>query len=235
MTLRAPLVVLIILGSPLSVRAEPGVPTLLLQVAAVPDTTFRHRAHVDVACTECHAMQSQHGSSLVGDVSDCRSCHHTAERVAKDCAACHVVNDMKEEVHTVQRTFALTVHEDPFDRGIPFTHLAHEGRTCAECHARGPTLSVPDLDCQSCHEEHHEPTVAGCMSCHEEPPEDAHPLKLHQTCSGSGCHVEAPVEAAPRTRVGCLWCHREQADHQPQGDCATCHSLPASPPAGRGG
>ena len=109
---------------------------------------------------ECHGMQSQHGTSLVEDVSDCRSCHHTEERVDDDCAECHLVDDMKEEIHIVQRTFVLTVTDDPSDRDLPFTHVAHEERECAECHAEGPSLAVPDLDCQSCHEEHHEATVS---------------------------------------------------------------------------
>jgi len=222
-----------VLGSPLALRAETGV-LLTVQVAAVADTTFQHASHGDVVCMECHGMQSQHGTSLVEDVSDCRSCHHTEERVDDDCAECHLVDDMKEEVHTLQRTFVLSVNDDPSDRDLPFTHVAHEERECAECHAEGPSLAVPDLDCQTCHEEHHEATVTGCMNCHEEPPDDAHTLELHETCSGSGCHVESPVENSPRTRVGCLWCHEEQADHEEEGDCATCHFLPA-PLAATGG
>ena len=200
---------------------------LPVQTAGVADTTFLHAKHRDVLCMECHAMQSRHGASLVEDVSDCRSCHHTETRVAEECAGCHLADDMKEVVHRLQRTFTLTVNENPSDRELSFKHADHEARECVECHTEGPSLSVPDLDCQSCHEEHHAETTSGCMSCHQKPPEDAHKIALHETCSGSKCHLESPIQTSPRTRVGCLWCHEDKTDHHPEAECATCHFLPA--------
>ena len=196
------------------------------QAAPVTDTTFRHAKHQEMECRECHEMQPTHGAFLIQDVSDCRSCHHTKERVDYDCAECHAVADMREVVYRVQRTFTLTVGDDPSDRELSFKHADHEERECAECHEEGPSYSVPELDCQSCHEEHHAITTSRCTSCHQEPPEGAHPLAVHQTCSGSGCHQESPIESSPRSRVGCLWCHEDMADHEkPEEECTECHSL----------
>lgn len=234
MTVRALLFGLAVLGSPLALTADLGA-LLPVQVEVVADTTFDHAKHVDVGCTDCHVMRIEHGALVDHGVSDCEGCHHTAERAKDDCAACHLVDDMKEEVFTIQRTFAFSVSEDSIDREIPFTHVTHEERECVDCHAEGPSLAVPDLDCQGCHEEHHAETVSGCMGCHEQPPDDAHTAELHVSCSGSGCHEESPVEASPRTRVGCLWCHEEQVDHEPEENCAGCHFMPEKLAGGGGG
>jgi hypothetical protein len=99
-----------------------------------------------------------------------------------------------------------------------------------QCHDDGPTLAVPDLDCQSCHEEHHSVSVTGCLSCHEEPPSEAHALVVHSTCSGAGCHETVPVGSAPRNRVGCLWCHQELTEHEPETECVSCHLMPPPRP-----
>lgn len=220
--MRVLLLSLTLLGWPLASGAEMARPRSG-QVAPVPDTTFRHDTHEGVACLECHQMTSTHGAYLVHDISDCQSCHHAPERVDEGCAACHVAAEMQDVVHTIRRTFTLSVRDAPYDREISFKHLDHEERECTECHADGPSLALPQLDCQGCHEEHHAETASGCMSCHREPPEDAHTLAVHQTCSGSGCHQESPVQTPPGRRTGCLWCHEEQVDHEPEGECADCH------------
>ena len=203
-------------------------------LAHAPDTTFRHALHSDFTCLDCHAMQPAHGVRLVRNVADCRACHHVRERVDLDCQACHTAAEFRNVAYPVRRALDLSIHEAPVVREIPFQHADHEDRACAECHTEGPSFAVPTLDCQSCHEEHHEPTSSGCLNCHEEPADDAHTLEVHQSCSGSGCHVNPPFSASPRTRVGCLWCHQEQADHEPQGECVDCHALavPTSPLAG---
>lgn len=229
LTARIILVGLILFAWPTTTEAE-TVAQAPVQATGVADTTFLHAKHGEVVCMECHAMQSRHGASLVAEVSDCRSCHHTETPVAEDCAGCHLVADMKRVIHRVQRTFTLTVNETPSDRELPFTHAPHGERECVECHTEGPSLSVPELDCQSCHEDHHAETTSGCMSCHWDPPADAHEISLHETCSGSGCHVQSPVELSPRTRFGCLWCHEDQTDHQLEKECVTCHFLPAPLP-----
>ena len=106
----------------------------------------------------------------------------------------------------------------------------HGDLQCVQCHADGPSLAVPDLDCQSCHEEHHSVSVSGCLGCHREPASEVHELVVHSTCAGSGCHEDVPVGSAPRNRTGCLWCHQEEAEHEPEGECVACHLMPAPRP-----
>jgi len=216
-------------GWPPSIGAEMS-PLPAAPVAQVRDTTFRHGKHDGVECLECHSMESSHGAQRIQDVSDCRACHHTEDRLDRACAECHVSAEMEDVVHAVQRTFNLSVRDRPFVRELHFRHLEHEERACRECHAEGPSFAVPDLDCQACHEEHHAENTSGCMSCHREPTNDAHTLEVHQTCSGSGCHVGGPIQDVPQSRVGCLWCHEEQTDHESEGECVDCHvmSLPLS-------
>jgi hypothetical protein len=91
---------------------------------------------------------------------------------------------------------------------------------------------VPNLDCQSCHEQHHVSAISGCSECHQAPPSSAHPMVVHVTCSGSGCHQNSPVQATPRERTGCLWCHLEQTAHEPEEECVNCHLMPAPRPPG---
>jgi hypothetical protein len=218
---------LLLLGRPPSVAAETVVP-VRSPLAQVTDSTFRHDRHTGFACLDCHAMQPSHGVRLIQNVSDCRGCHHVRERVDRECAACHAAAELRNVVYPVARALTFSVRDDTFDRELRFSHAAHEERECVECHTGGTSLAVPDLDCQSCHEEHHVTTNPGCMSCHRQPPEDAHTLEVHRTCAGSGCHTDAPIEP-PRTRVGCLWCHEDRVDHEPQGECVECHFVPRPP------
>lgn len=197
----------------------------------VVDTAFRHDRHTSFACQDCHAMQEGHGALLIEDVADCRSCHHVRQRVDRECAACHRAEELGNVVYPQERVVALSVRDGPEERDLRFSHAPHEGRECVECHVGGPTLTVADLDCQACHEEHHVDTNPGCMSCHRDPPEDAHPLRVHETCTGSGCHTDGPIEVPPRTRVGCLWCHQDRVDHEPQGRCVDCHIVSGQGPS----
>jgi hypothetical protein len=193
--------------------------------AQVADTAFRHDRHATLRCLDCHDMRVGHGALLVRSVADCRGCHHVPERVGmgRDCAACHQVQELRNVVYPQERVVTLSVRDAPDDRELRFSHAAHDERPCVACHMDGPSLAVPSLDCQGCHEEHHSPSNPGCMGCHREPPEDAHTLQVHATCSGSGCHADPPFQAPPRTRVGCIWCHEDKVDHEPQGRCVDCH------------
>jgi len=210
-----------------AVAAETVIPVGLTLTQAT-DTTFRHDRHTELACTECHAMQPSHGVDLIQNASDCRGCHHVRERVGRECAACHTDAELRDVVYPVERALAFSAREDTVAREFRFSHATHEEQGCVACHTGGPSLAVPDLDCQSCHGEHHVTTNPGCMSCHQEPPENAHTLEVHRTCAGSGCHTDAPIET-PRTRVGCLWCHDDQVDHQPGDECVKCHLLSRPP------
>lgn len=200
--------------------AAPAAPA----AAQVADTAFRHDRHAALRCRDCHDMQVGHGALLVRSVSDCRGCHHVPERAGeRACTACHQADELRNVVYPQERTLTLSVRDAPEGRELRFSHAAHDERPCAECHVDGPSLGVPSLDCQGCHEEHHSASNPGCMGCHREPPEDAHTLQVHATCSGSGCHTDPPIRAPPRTRVGCLWCHEDKVDHEPQGRCVDCH------------
>jgi len=169
-------------------------------------------------------MDALHGGTLVQSLQDCRSCHHT-EEAQRECSFCHQASELRDRRITVDRSLSISVHEGASSRTLAFRHGAHDELACADCHTGGPSLSVPDLDCQSCHEEHHTYQTT-CLDCHSEPAEDDHGLNVHATCSGSGCHAEVPVQTPPRTRDGCLWCHQDLSDHKPDQSCVSCHLMP---------
>lgn len=193
----------------------------------VADTVFRHGQHTSLSCLDCHSMQLGHGELLVRSTADCRNCHHGAEqRAARSCLSCHRPVDLAEVVFPQTRTMTFAVLSEPREATLPFRHADHEAQDCASCHETGdPSLAPTDLDCSSCHQEHHDAQVGGCSSCHLLPRPEAHPIEVHAGCSASGCHTEGPFEVAPRTRTACLWCHEEQRDHEPDMDCASCHRL----------
>ncbi|MDX1492573.1 MAG: NapC/NirT family cytochrome c [Longimicrobiales bacterium] len=208
---------------------EPGVGLLhswgypVQQLQETPE--FLHSEHPSVDCAECHESVEVHGRVTVTTVADCRSCHHTGQRVRPGgCAECHQESGSMRDPYALTRTMAfstgLTV-----DRSLPFDHDAHPDLDCATCHSAGLALSASAVDCASCHEDHHEPE-ANCMSCHLTTGEEAHVIETaHVTCSGSGCHAETPFEGLPRTNAVCLVCHQDMVDHRPEGECAECHAL----------
>jgi hypothetical protein len=65
------------------------------------------------------------------------------------------------------------------------------------------------------------------MACHPAPREGVHNRNVHVGCAGSGCHSTLPIGGVPRTRPFCLSCHQDKLNHQPRGNCADCHRLPA--------
>lgn len=117
----------------------------------------------------------------------------------------------------------LGIWDRPRSRSLPFAHEAHEARDCENCHVERPTLR-PDVDCASCHEDHHTPE-ARCMTCHEQPAEDAHDIEAHLGCGGTGCHSQPGFDALVQERATCLVCHQAQEDHEPGQDCAECHQI----------
>lgn len=221
-------------GAPLG-ASGPGPAFAVLQALQDTAPTFRHSQHEALECRACHEMDRTHGARLVQDIQDCRSCHHT-ERAGMECVGCHREAELQAETYPVSRTFSLSVLDAPARREIGFRHGPHEEVECARCHEDGPSLAAPELDCQSCHEDHHEPgTAAACFDCHLRPDEEAHDLSVHVTCSSSGCHQEVPVQASPRTRNGCLWCHEDMSDHKTGRSCVTCHVMPPAHPGSPGG
>jgi hypothetical protein len=212
-------------AGPLGVAGASGSVSMLRQVAQVADSSFRHEVHEDFGCLDCHTLGAGHGSLLVRNVDDCRACHHVAQQVNRVCADCHEAPEIEAVAYPQVQEVTLSVAVSSETRVLEFSHAPHRERECAECHVGGPSLAVPELDCQRCHEEHHLEGSTACMTCHQTAPEGAHPLEVHETCSGSGCHVDPPFEASPRTRIGCMWCHEDKADHEPQDNCVECHFL----------
>jgi nitrate/TMAO reductase-like tetraheme cytochrome c subunit len=185
--------------------------------------TFRHSEHEDLECLQCHKSEEGHGTITVTTVRDCRSCHHVAP-TSDDCARCHESSESTGDPYSLTRTLDLTVGLTA-PRRLPFDHADHTEKECASCHTEGLALAATDVDCQSCHEEHHE-VENECASCHLEPPVSAHPLsETHQGCAGSGCHEDGTFSEVPTARNACLVCHRKQTDHRPDGECVECHVL----------
>lgn len=219
-------------GPPTAVRAAPtAAPPAPAQLS---DSVFTHRQHRSVDCMACHSTELTHGRVTVTSINDCRSCHHTGP-VAEDCSTCHTPADRPDELYNLTRTMQFAVR-DPVRRELPFEHAPHETIDCARCHTEGLARSAAQVDCASCHEDHHRPDVE-CRSCHVEAPAGAHPLEVHQTCSGSGCHTDVPAALAniPGTRAFCLTCHQDLVDHRPGGTCRACHQLPEARPSGGAG
>ncbi|HSH76124.1 MAG TPA: NapC/NirT family cytochrome c [Longimicrobiales bacterium] len=187
---------------------------------------FEHGEHESVACGDCHAEGEEHGLASVTEVQDCRACHH-AQPASTPCADCHRLSELPRDTYRVTRAVTFSVGAGDPARSLAFPHEPHAGEACTTCHTEGLALSPPpDLDCQSCHQDHHTPE-ADCASCHVPAPVGAHPpSEAHVTCSGSGCHEAIPFEGLPRTRALCLACHQDLRDHEPGGRCEDCHQLP---------
>jgi Ni/Fe-hydrogenase subunit HybB-like protein len=196
-----------------------------------PDARFEHARHAEATeCTDCHASGLGHGVVFrTTRRSDCRACHHEAEPATEEaCRSCHVHDELRVPVRTVERTLAMEAGGlDQPRRRLPFDHSVHDDESCLECHEPGPSRSASTADCSACHEDHHDPSRA-CVQCHEQPVASAHTVEAHLGCGGSGCHegAEPSVIVAPRSRQLCLACHQDRQDHEEGKTCAECHRLP---------
>lgn len=195
---------------------------------------FLHAEHTDAACTDCHATEDAHGTVTVNTLRACRSCHHEGA-TAEPCARCHESGELERAgTYGVPQSLRMSVDTTP-SRELPFSHPEHESEPCAACHAEGPGLSADAVRCAECHEEHHTAT-SPCVACHREAPAESHPLAVHATCTGSGCHAATPVTArtmAESERSVCLSCHADEQDHRPGERCARCHLMPVPSEGGR--
>jgi hypothetical protein len=203
---------------------------LQAQQARRDPLVFSHARHRDVECSACHSTERVHGAVTVTSVRDCQSCHHTAP-VANRCEACHQPAELRTAQQTVRQAVRLSVAPQQRMRNLPFSHAVHAGETCASCHREPLTMRVT-VSCNGCHEQHHRPN-SQCISCHVRPPADAHTVNAHLGCAGAGCHDPAPAQVrnVPRTRNLSLGCHQDLVQHEPGGNCADCHRLPAPRPS----
>lgn len=187
---------------------------------------FYHADHRDVECQSCHRLGQP--AALAAEAGWCRECHHSAERtepVEAACLGCHDPGEFGAGDFRLARSLQFSVRDAEIERDLPFRHSTHEELECTKCHQGRPDLSAEGVSCAECHQDHHR-IDARCAECHVPASEADHPLEVHVTCSGSGCHASIPFESVPRTRAACLGCHQDLADHRPERDCVACHVLP---------
>jgi glutaredoxin len=97
-------------------------------------------------------------------------------------------------------------------RSVSFPHTTHMEAGCAQCHEVERAMNADEVDCVSCHVEHHE-SETECAACHNTPPSWAHEEDLvHATCTGSVCHTTFPAAEPWWTCSVCLACHEELRD-----------------------
>jgi len=228
-----------------SLAAEPSRPLHLARLEERAPTAFPHAPHLRFDCKRCHAQVAGHErhanvacrqcheapapTTARAPAPDCNSCHHARARAA-DCQHCHD-RDPARPAPAVPLSFRIAGSE--VMRTVSFPHARHAQLTCTRCHA-GADRASARAACASCHERHHQP-AADCAACHSEPREGVHSAAVHRGCGGEGCHQDRAVLALPRARSVCLVCHPAQAQHEPGGDCATCHDLRSAAAGGDAG
>jgi hypothetical protein len=209
-------------------RSEPPDTSWRSLIRQVP-RRFRHERHDALPCMGCHGSGATHRLTLIRSPRDCASCHHDPAR-AQSCEYCHS-RDSIPASRTVPLRMSLEVAKTLRVRNVTFRHDVHiasgTGIVCRDCHATAVTLD-PSRECGSCHASHHAGR-AQCSSCHTPPPPPrAHDANVHLGCAGVGCHAADKAPEPARSRFVCLFCHVEQRQHEPNGDCATCHRIPRS-------
>lgn len=178
-----------------------------------------HATHESVGCVDCHQGSAWLGERVVFARNECLSCHHSPDQ-ASACEQCH---DSGPAPVARTENLHLSVWPAPRSRILPFDHAVHQTVDCAQCHTGG-VLKKFEQGCASCHQDHHQP-MATCATCHSDVPLETHDLESHLGCGGAQCHQDALPLEAERSRSTCLTCHTAQVDHEPGGDCATCHVL----------
>ena len=186
-----------------------------------------HERHANVPCRQCHEAPAP--TTTGASASDCSSCHHASNQ-AFDCVHCHDRDPATRPAPQVRLTLRLAGHDAT--RSVSFPHARHAGLSCTRCHLHADRASAA-AQCNGCHESHHR-AGADCAACHSPPREGVHSAAVHRGCGGEGCHQNPAVLALPLARNVCLACHPAQAQHEPGGNCATCHNL-RLPAAGQTG
>ena len=193
---------------------------------AIPETErFPHQRHTSLQCAACHTTDQSHGGLKLTGPQDCQACHHNSQ-ITANCTGCHGAGEFQNTKFGAKQI--MTVAGNTRTRTLSFVHSDHGNIACTQCHRDPATRSAAQLDCKSCHAQHHEPTV-DCMACHPPAAGKAHTRNVHVGCAGSSCHKQlpAPLASVPHTRQFCLACHQTMVAHRPQGNCADCHKLPA--------
>lgn len=188
---------------------------------------FTHERHENLPCRGCHGSGASHRVTIIRSPRECAACHHAPER-QRSCETCHARDSIPVE-RVVPVAMTLQVASDPRVRNVTFRHAVHlrgdSALACATCHS-APVTMQRERACTSCHDSHHSGR-ATCSNCHPSPPPRAHGASVHLGCSGSACHAAAKAPSERRARAVCLFCHADRVSHEPGGDCATCHQIPA--------
>lgn len=180
-----------------------------------------HVGHLTSSCVDCHAVPASFAALEIPSERDCMTCHHLRQP-DRECEQCHVRATLADGL-TVRAPIETSVRAAPVERDVQFDHALHAEQVCSACHSQSAFEAV-ESSCGTCHDDHHTERAA-CSSCHVDVDPAVHDDRTHRGCSGSGCHVDAAVEALPPTRALCLTCHAAQTDHEPEGDCASCHGI----------
>lgn len=195
--------------------------------------TFSHDDHViagSLSCSRCHSnadlfaadgttFDPAHGVTRITE-TQCATCHHVDR--AGQCSACH----SPVEVAALRLQADLTVHVQRNDvvnsRQVPFSHTAHANVGCTSCHEAG--IRQTPRECDACHESHHTdpPGPQACRTCHGADLITKHQPTDHLVCGA--CHSPSTLQQlGTANRRFCLTCHTDKVDHQPEGECSTCH------------
>jgi nitrate/TMAO reductase-like tetraheme cytochrome c subunit len=175
--------------------------------------SFDHTPHVlraGLQCGQCHTPFSQHGGITLASTATCNSCHHPVLKPG-NCARCH------------QGPAGMPTRSITLPQGV-FPHRPHVDANlpCSGCHTP-PVMSARDLQCDNCHEQHHQPRVA-CLNCHRGGVLAIHDRQNHVLCAQ--CHTSVPG-LTHWTRQICTACHADKVDHNPGRSCDVCHRVPA--------
>lgn len=201
---------------------------------ATSGAPFNHGRHIlagGLQCAACHGtadffladgrtFDPAHGSVHV-DRADCMTCHHVEP--PRDCAACHA----PVEVEAVRAMRPVEVHVRHGNvtnrRDVPFDHAVHGDFACASCHVAA-SIERTAIACGDCHDRHHAEasSPAGCTQCHSTGVREVHDRVDHLSCGA--CHTTETLRLLGEAdRAFCLQCHVRLADHEPGGECASCH------------
>ena len=202
--------------------------TDLAMLLAAPADSFEHAEHETLTCIQCHRTSEGHGGLTFEPPRGCQICHHQAPS-RSDCSDCHEsavdLATASVEVHIQPTPDAETVR-----RPATFVHEVHAEAACVDCHEVPVTLAAAEASatCTGCHDEHHMAEIA-CADCHAggdlSAMETAHapPEPAHEACAT--CHTPETVLLFEPDRPFCLACHAEDAEHEPDGQCTTCHLM----------
>lgn len=194
-----------------------GMVVLSAGAGAQDSTAFPHARHTTVPCMTCHVTTSTGARLKVAAPEGCRACHHGTEQKSQ-CAACH--GKAISVTRTVSVAFRAATRPVPVTRQLEFEHQRHSKLQCTRCHAND-VMRAPQVTCTSCHADHHA-AERNCTACHPTA-RAGHDRSAHDGCTS--CHVAVAIPALTGSRTLCLSCHEPQRNHNPDGDCATCHAI----------